>query len=347
MSLSTRFLYVVSFGIRAIFTTASPLTYNRIEPNTQGCVITSSTYFECARGKGVLSDGDIGPTDSVNISDPNQVTRFFVWHRHNGSVALYFTGDLSHVSYIDVYMLNINSAKIGGPAFTTFTTNRNPEVTIRVTPQSCFFSSSANALSRNIFVLPQDRNELIVKFYLSTDWLFISELKVCAGDVPSSVSCDSSSTQPTKETPNNSPVPSAVPPSLPLSSPPATGVTVTPDLGQPESVSLTCSVASPPTDDYQYQWQWWRNGTLLSNTDNRFSITQSTNTQSSSLVISGLRYSDAGDYMCTLDYGQCPVGVDCSKTTPVIGNIYLNLPGNYLQHYLDTDSSITFLSCDI
>ncbi|CAI8044748.1 Class II receptor tyrosine kinase, partial [Geodia barretti] len=113
---------------------------------------------------------------------------------------------------------------------------------------------------------------------------------------------------------------------LTLSSPPPTGATESPDLGQPDSVSLTCSVASPPTGDYQYQWQWWRNGTQLSNTDTRFSITHSTNTQSSSLVISGLRYSDAGDYMCTVEYGACPDGVDCSGTTPVTGNIRLDLP---------------------
>ena len=39
----------------------------------------------------MLSDGDIGPTDSVDVSDPDQVTRFFVWHRDNGSVGLAFT----------------------------------------------------------------------------------------------------------------------------------------------------------------------------------------------------------------------------------------------------------------
>uniref|UniRef100_UPI003342E330 Cell recognition molecule, long form n=1 Tax=Geodia cydonium TaxID=6047 RepID=UPI003342E330 len=116
------------------------------------------------------------------------------------------------------------------------------------------------------------------------------------------------------------------PPSLTLSSPPPTGLPVSPDLSQPHSVTLTCSAASPPARGYQYQWQWRRNGTLLSNTHTRFSITPSTNTQSSSLVISGLRYSDAGDYMCTVEYGVCPDGVDCSGTTPVTGNIHLDLP---------------------
>ena len=167
-------------------------------------------------------------------------------------------------------------------------------------------------------------------FNQNTDWVFISEIQLCAGDPPSSISCGSPTTDPAP-TPSPhpatvSPPPSPTPPSLTLSSPPPTGVTESPDLGQPDSVSLTCSVASPPTGDYQYQWQWWRNGTPLSNTDTRFSITHSTNTQSSSLVISGLRYSDAGDYMCTVEYGACPDGVDCSGTTPVTGNIHLNLP---------------------
>ena len=38
----------------------------------------------------MLSDGDIGPTHSVDVSDPDQVHRFFVWHRDNGTVALQF-----------------------------------------------------------------------------------------------------------------------------------------------------------------------------------------------------------------------------------------------------------------
>ena len=120
--------------------------------------------------------------------------------------------------------------------------------------------------------------------------------------------------------------PSPTPPSLTLSSPPPTGLPVSPDLSQPHSVTLTCSAASPPARGYQYQWQWRRNGTLLSNTHTRFSITPSTDTQSSSLVISGLRYSDAGDYVCTVEYGACSDGVDCSGTTPVTGIIHLDLP---------------------
>ena len=46
--------------------------------------------------------------------------------------------------------------------------------------------------------------------------------------------------------------------------PPPTGVTVTPDLTQPDSVTLTCSVDFVPTDDYHYQWKWWKNGMALS-----------------------------------------------------------------------------------
>ena len=234
----------------------------------------------------MLSDGDIGPTDSVDVSDPDQVTRFFVWHRDNGSVGLQFTAtDVSSVSYVDVYTLSLTSAKIGPPKNNSFITDIQPRMEGIITPQSCSFSSTTNTLTRNTFTLPQNPDYIIITFNFNTntDWLFISEIQLVAGDPPSSISC-------------------ATLPPLTLSSLPATGVTVTPDLGQPESVRLTCSVASPPTDDYQYQWQWWRNGTLLSNTDNRFSITQSTNTQSSSLKISGLRYSDAGDYMCRVKY---------------------------------------------
>ncbi|CAI8031864.1 Class II receptor tyrosine kinase [Geodia barretti] len=235
--------------------------------------------------------------------------------------------DISTVSYIEVYFLSLPSAKIGPPETTRIATDLNPRVEDTFIPQNCSFSSSTNTLTRNTFTLPQNPDDNVLEitfdFNQDTDWLFISEIQLCAGDPPSSISCGSPTTDPT---PTPSPPPSPTPPSLTLSSPPPTGATESPDLGQPDSVSLTCSVASPPTGDYQYQWQWWRNGTPLSNTDTRFSITHSTNTQSSSLVISGLRYSDAGDYMCTVEYGACPDGVDCSGTTPVTGNIHLDLP---------------------
>ena len=110
--------------------------------------------------------------------------------------------------------------------------------------------------------------------------------------------------------------------------PPLSGVTVTPDLTQPDSVSLTCSVASPSLYDYQYQWQWWKNGTQLNN-DNGLTITHTTNTQSSSLQISGLQYSDEGEYMCRVQYAMCPDGVDCSIATR---SITINLPGSYTSN---------------
>ena len=278
------------------------------------------------------------------VSDPDQVTRFFVWHRDNGSVGLQFfppdiSSDLSSVSYVDVYTLNLTSAKIGPPENTNVIIDVDPRVEGIITPQNCSFSSTTNTLTRNTFTLPQNPDNLIITFNFNanTDWLFISEIQLCAGDPPSSISCDSpTTTDPTTQTPTSSPPPSPTPPSLTLSPLPPS---VTPDLGQPESVSLTCSVASPPTDDYQYQWQWWRNGTLLSNTDNRFSITKSTNTQSSSLKISGLRYSDEGDYTCRVEYGPCSGGMDCSGTTPVTGNIRLDLPCTCMYNIVCTVAS--------
>ena len=104
---------------------------------------------------------------------------------------------------------------------------------------------------------------------------------------------------------------------------------MTPDLRKADSVSLTCSVASPATDDYQYQWQWWKSGTLLNN-DTRLTITHTTNTQSSSLHISGLEYSDEGSYMCLVQFAVCPDGIKCSSTSPVTGTVQLNLPGMYI-----------------
>ena len=261
----------------------------------------------------MLNDGDIGPTHSVNVSDPDQVRRFFVWHRDNGTVRLQYSilSKLSSfsVSYIDIYTLSVPSAGIGSPGTTTFTANtgrgtNNSDVS-DVTTQSCSFSSSTNTLSRNTYTVSLTNVfKLFISLHFSSSdisWLFISEISLCEGTPPSSILC---SVQP-------------------LSYPPPSGATVTPDLSQPDSVSLTCSVASPPTDDYQYQWQWWKNRTQLNND----TITHTTNTQSSSLQISGVQYSDEGEYMCRVQYAMCPDGVDCREATPVTGKITLNLPG--------------------
>ena len=93
----------------------------------------------------MLSDGDIGPTDSVDVSDPDQVTRFFVWHRDNGSVGLTFTAfDVSSVSYIDVYFLSLTSASIRPPETTVITTDLTSQrVEATVTPDSCSFSTTS------------------------------------------------------------------------------------------------------------------------------------------------------------------------------------------------------------
>ena len=65
------------------------------------------------------------------------------------------------------------------------------------------------------------------------------------------------------------------------------------------------------------------------NSDARFTVSH-TNTQSSTLQISGVRYSDGGEYMCTVEYALCPDEVDCSAATPVTGSIQLNLPGTHV-----------------
>ena len=330
-----QWIFVVHTSVSENGATAAPVTFNGIPPNTTNCQFVGLRLFLCRPGQGVLSDGDIGPTHSVDVSNADQVHRFFVWHRDNGTVTLEFASagrgfpaDLSQVSYVEVYTLSLPSAKIGPPETSTFITDFAQGTETTITPQSCTFSSADNTLTRSIFTLPQNPEDLFVTFSFNsdTDWLFISEIKLCSADAPPSISCDPSpTTDPTS--PPTSPPPSPTPPTLTLSSPPPTGVV--PDLSQPDSVSLTCSVASPATDDYQYQWQWRRrDGAPLSSSDSRFSITHSPNTQSSStLLISGLRYSDAGDYACEVSYGTCPDEVDCSGITPVTGTISLNLPG--------------------
>ena len=300
--------------------TGAPVAYNGIEPDTTNCEVNSArSYILCSVGS-VLSDGDIGPTHSMDVSDPDQVHRFFVWNRVNGSVALQFQINNAfsrfNVSYIDIYTLSVPSARISSPGTTSFITLEGTVSSLNT--QSCSFSSSASTLSRTTFNVSLTNIEaLFIRFEFASqdiDWLFISEMQLCEGNVSSSISCDLP--------------PSPTPPPITLTPLPSP---VTPDLHQPDSVSLTCSVASPATNDYQYQWQWWKSGTPLNN-DTRFTITHTTTTQSSSLhIISGLRYSDAGEYMCRVQYAMCPDGVDCSGATPVTGNIQLNLPGKLVH----------------
>ena len=134
-------------GIRETGDTTSPDIYRGIEPDISPCAITTDRmYLEGGAGERVLSNGDIGPTDSVDVSDPDQVTRFFVWHRDNGFVGLEFhhpdiSSDLSSVSDFDVYTFSLPSAKIGPPEtiYASYITDLNPRIEATITPQSCSF----------------------------------------------------------------------------------------------------------------------------------------------------------------------------------------------------------------
>ena len=141
-------------GYRGADNTRAPAVYNGTEPNTSNCIVTS-TALQC-QVESVLNDGDIGPTHSVNVRDPDQVHRFFVWYRDNGTVTLWFPASFSlpfTVSYIDIYTLSVPSAGIGSPGTTTFTTNNIIGDVSDVTTQSCSFSSSTNTLSRNTYTV--------------------------------------------------------------------------------------------------------------------------------------------------------------------------------------------------
>ena len=323
------------FGISAVLPTLTtsdgtvpPVAYNGIEPNTTDCIV-GNDVLQCT-GRGVLRDGDIGPTHSVDVSDPDQVRRFFVWHRDNGTVILKFDmADFTSfsVSYIDIYTLSVPSDRIG--VSFRFRNQFGLQDVSSPTTQNCSFPSSVSRTTVRVSLT--DITELITIFPFTSqdiDWLFISEIRLCGVAPPSSpISCSTPTpSEPTDATTEPTPPPS--PPPITLSPPQPR---VTPDLVQPDSVNLTCSVASPPTDGYQYQWQWWRSGALV-NIDAQFTVSN-TNTQSSTLQITGLQYSDAGEYMCTVKYTLCPDGVNCSAATPVTGSIQLNLPGTNVHVY--------------
>ena len=247
---------IVPAGIIEADQTVSPLPYNGIEPDVEPltgqdptkCLSDSVRYLVCGPEEGVLSDGDIGPTDSVDVGDADQVRMFFVWHRDNGTVDLVFGSgargtplvDLSQVTYVDVYTLSIPSAKVGPPATTSFATDLSQTIGTIVIPQTCVFSSSTtNRLMRSTYTLPPNPEDLAITFSFSpdTDWLFISEILLCSADPPFPISCDTPPlpTDPTTSTPTTSPPPPPpTPHPLTLSSPPPTGATVTPDLRQPD-----------------------------------------------------------------------------------------------------------------
>ena len=248
--------------------TRAPVAYSGIEPDTTNCFVNHGGFLECSIGA-VLSDGDIGPTYSVDVRDPDQVCRFFVWHRDNGTVMLLFLIDgISRfdVSYIDIYTLSVPSARIGSPGTTSF---RILEGTVSsLNTQSCSFSSSASTLSRTAFNMSLTYiNALLIRFEFPSqdiDWLFISEIQLCEGNVPSSISCDppTPTTDPQQQNGAASTGCSLISGSAPQSA--STGQTpayissVIPDLHQPDSVSLTCSI--PVNSCYSVQWQWWRRG---------------------------------------------------------------------------------------
>ena len=121
----------------------------------------------------------------MNLSDPHQVCKFFVW---DGEVTLQFPagGDSAspfNVSYIDIYTLSVPTAGIGSPETTSFHIN-NGDVN-DVTTQSCSFSSSTNTLSRNTYTVSLTNIlQLFIRFQFPSsdiDWLFISEIQLCEG----------------------------------------------------------------------------------------------------------------------------------------------------------------------
>ena len=297
-----------------------PVAYNGVEPSLDGCTVSADSDEGRASCSGVtvLSDGDIG---SVDISDPDQVHRFLVWHQSSQtfSITLHFVAG-TNLFHVDIYTLNKHTERIGlplKPTVTAFNHEGHPSSATRA--ESCIYASDENSIMKTALEVATVER-VVVEFMFSetsdVEWIFLSEIQLCHEEPGLPISCET--------------LIDSTPFEITLSSPPPTGVTVTPDLSQPDSVSLTCSVASPrpPTDGYQYQWQWLKSGTLLTSSDTPFTITHTTNTQSSSLQISGLRYSDAGEYMCRVNYTLCPDTVDCSEATPVTGNIELSLPGN-------------------
>ena len=182
-------------GVRESGATLSPAVYNGIQPDTTGDV--GERFLRCGAGQGVLSDADIGPTHSVDLTDADQVQRFFVWHRDNGSVVLEFRNNSIAeftLSYIDIYTFSLRSARIGPPETTVTDSVSGPDIT--TSSESCTYFSTENTLHRNIYSVSQNLDLVFIAFDFNegTDWLFFSEIILCSGDPPSFITCDMSIT---------------------------------------------------------------------------------------------------------------------------------------------------------
>ena len=64
-----QWIFVVHTSVSENGATAAPVTFNGIPPNTTNCQFVGLRLFLCRPGQGVLSDGDIGPTHSVDVSN--------------------------------------------------------------------------------------------------------------------------------------------------------------------------------------------------------------------------------------------------------------------------------------
>ena len=145
-----------------------------------------------------------------------------------------------------------------------------------IKPHSCSFSSN-KTLSRNVFTLPKIHEDLTTTFhFLSKILSGCLWVRYNSWEELLTLMC---------------PVSTLYLPSLSLeSSPPPTGVTVTPDLTQPDWVTLTCSVDTPHTAPTTTNGNGGRMGWHWAATQTSY------NQSTSSLLISGVRYSDAGVY---------------------------------------------------
>ena len=145
-------------GFRGTYGTGAPVAYNDIEPNMTNCLLNSDAGDVFCGVGSVLGDGDIGPTHSVDVSDPDQIRRFFVWNRDNGSVTLQFVvpeDALFDVSYVNIYKLTVPSASIGQPGsiFITGVDANGIQTGHILKAQSCSFSSSTNTLFKDTYTI--------------------------------------------------------------------------------------------------------------------------------------------------------------------------------------------------
>ena len=254
----------------------------------------------CGAGAGTaIIDDDNGPT-SVDLSSAADVQRFFTWF---GEADIDFRfSPVSELASLELYFLNYPSEGIGLPTIELFSfddiSDQSGTSVSYVLNNSDMLSSTDNVRRNVTLGILGNQNlgsysRLRVSFSFTgvsnIEWLFLSEINLCTG---TPTATDIITTQARVELSSNNPG---------------------------DSVQLRCSVSTTAS----FQWQWRRDGNVLSG--GRFQTSTADGTRTGILEITELCSTDEGLFFCRVNrQGQSNLQQNL---------ITLVLPGEFSPNY--------------